>query len=197
MKDTDKRKDRQKTYVKLFIGFFVVMLLLTVLSRAADSLTVARVTVDKAKRGNLNHETIADGIIESSEKVYVKVEEGFKAEKINVTKGEFVRTGDTLITLDKKDIEEHLFHAETELELLELKKQRLNLETYENEGDAAVEKAQLELDRAMKDRDINKEINNGIEMEKDKRAVEDAMLNLQAAKKEKEKLIINNKKKRN
>ena len=193
MKDTDKRNDRQKTYVKLFIGFFIVMLLLTVLSRAADSLTVARVTVDKAKRGNLNHETVADGIIESSEKVYVKVEEGFKAEKINVAKGEFVRTGDALITLDKKDIEEHLFQAETELELLELKKQRLNLETYENEGDAAVEKAQLELDRAMKDRDINKEINNGIEMEKDKRAVEDAMLNLQATKKEKEKLIINNK----
>lgn len=189
----DKKSIRQKNYIKLFVGFFVVMFLLTLLSRAADSLTVARVIVDKAKRGSLNYETVADGIIESSDKIYVKIEEGFKTEKINVNKGEFVKAGDTLIILDKKDIEEQLFKAETELELLKLKKQRLNLETYENEGDAAVEKAQIELNRAKRDSDINKEINKGIEMEKDKRAVEDAMLNLQSAEKEKEKINISNK----
>jgi len=193
VREVNKKNNRQKTYLKLFIGFFVVMSLLTVLSRTADSLTVARVTVDKAKRGSLSHETVADGIIESSEKVYVKTEEGFKVKKINVTKGEFVKAGDTLINIDKKDIEEQLFKSQTELQLLELKKQGLNLETYDNKGDEVVEKAQLELDRAKKDRDINKEINVGIELEKDKRAVEDAELNLQTAIAENEKTNLSNK----
>jgi len=188
-----KNNNRQKTYLKLFIGFFVVMTLLTVLSRTADSLTVARVTVDKAKRGSLSHEILADGTIESSAKLYVKIEEGFKVSKINVTKGEFVKTGDPLINIDKKDIEEQLFKAQTELQLLELKKQGLNLETYDNKGDEVVEKAQLELDRAKRDRDINKEINAGTELEKDKRAVEDAELNLQTAITENEKTNASNK----
>lgn len=193
VRDVNKKSSRQKTYLKLFLGFFLVMSLLTVLSRTADSLTVARVTVDKAIRGSLSHETVADGTIESSEKVYVKIEEGFKVAKINVTKGEFVKTGDQLINIDKKDIEEQLFKAQTELQLLELKKQGLNLETYDNKGDEVVEKAQLELDRAKRDRDINKEINGGTELEKDKRAVEDAELNLQTAITEKEKTNVSNK----
>lgn len=192
VRDVYKKNNRQKIYLKLFIGFFVVMSLLTVLSRTADSLTVARVTVDKAKRGSLSHGTVADGIIESSEKVYVKIEEGFKVEKINVTKGEFVKIGDPLINIDKKDIEEQLFKVQTELQLLELKKQGLNLETYDNKGDEVVKKAQLEIDRAKRDRDINKEINGGIELEKDKRAVEDAELNLQTAITEKEKTNVSN-----
>jgi len=47
----DKKEIRQKLYAKAFVGFFALMLLFTMLSRAADSIAVVKVYTEKAKRG--------------------------------------------------------------------------------------------------------------------------------------------------
>ena len=47
-KENDKNK-KQKLYAKALASFFALMLLFTVLSRAADSVAVAKVYAKKAK----------------------------------------------------------------------------------------------------------------------------------------------------
>lgn len=183
----DEKNKRQKLYAKAFAGFFALMLLFTLLSRAADSVAVAKVYTEKARRGRLSHETLCEGRVEPWEKLYISSEEGFKIQEVNVEQGQAVTAGEPLIILDNKDIEEQLFTAETELRLLELKKQSLYLNSYDSPGDKAVEKARAELQRAQDDMELNKEINGGTVLEADKRAAEDALLNLQAAIEEKEK----------
>jgi multidrug efflux pump subunit AcrA (membrane-fusion protein) len=183
----DEKNKKQKLYAKALAGFFALMLLFTILSRAADSVAVAKVYVKKAERGRLAHEMFCEGRMEPKEKLYISSEEGFIIREIKVEQGQVVTAGEPLIILDGSDIEERLSVAETELRLLELKKQSLSLNTYDSSGDRAVEKAEEEFQRAQEDLELNKEINGGIELKKDKRAVEDALLNLQAAIDEKEK----------
>jgi len=189
----DKKEIRQKLYAKAFVGFFALMLLFTMLSRAADSIAVVKVYTEKAKRGKLFHETLCEGRVEPWEKIYISSEEGFRIQEIKVEPGQAVTAGESLIILDNKDIEEQLVIAEAELKLLELKKQSLNLNTYDFSGDKAVEKARSELQRALGDMELNKEINGGTALEADKRAVEDTELNLQAAIDEREKAEADNK----
>lgn len=189
----DGKSRRQKLYVKAFVSFFALMLLFTMLSRAADSFAIAKVYTEKAKRGKLSHETMCEGRLEPREKLYISSEEGFRIQEVKVEPGQTVTAGEPLIILDNKDIEEQLFKAEMELKLLELKEQSLYLIIYDSSGDRAVEKAQIEFQRAHNDMELNKEINGGTVLESDKRAVEDALLNLQTAIDEKEKSEADNK----
>ena len=183
----DEKNRKQKMYAKAFAGFFIFMLIFTMLSRAADSVAVAKVYTEKAKRGKLSHETLCEGRIEPRERQYISSEDGFRIQEVKVEPGQVVTAGEPLIILDNKDIEEQIFTAEKELELLELKEQILYLNTYNSPDDRAIEKAQAELQRAQKDMELNKEINGGTVLEFDKRAVEDASFNLQTAIDEKEK----------
>lgn len=185
--EENNKNKRQRLYAKAFIGFFALMLLFTMLSRAADSLALAKVYTEKAKRGKLSHETLCQGMLEPLEKLYISSEEGFRIQEVRVEPGQAVTAGETVIILDSKDIEEELFTAETELKLLELKEQGYYLNTYDSSGDKSVEKAHAELERAQMDMELNKEINDGKELISDKRAVEDALFNLQTAIDENEK----------
>jgi len=189
-KVNDKSR-RQKFYAKAFVGFFALMLFFTVISRAADSAAVAKVYTEKAKRGKLSHETVCEGRVEPWEKLYISSEEGFRVQEIKVEPGQTVVSDEPLIILDKKEIDERLFTAETELKLMELKKQNLDLNTYDSSDDKSVEKARTAFERAQQDMELNKEINGGMELEADKRAAEDALLNLKTAVEEKEKADMN------
>ncbi len=187
----NNKSRRQKFYAKAFVGFFALMLFFTVISRAADSAAVAKVYTEKAKRGKLSYETLCEGRVEPWEKLYISSDEGFRIQEIKVEPGQTVVSDEPLIILDKKEIEEKLFTAETELKLMELKKQNLDLNTYDLSDDKSVEKARTVLERARQDMELNKEINGGMELEADKRAVEDALLNLKTAVEEKEKADMN------
>ena len=176
----------QKKYVKALISFFIIIFLLTILSRGADSVTVAAVKVQTPRRGSINHETVIEGNIEASGKSKIKIQEGFKIDTIFVERGQSVTKGDKLLYLDKEEIEKQLSKLQVEIEILELNKQSLELQTYENIYEEEIKKAQIVLDRAVNDRNMNIQI-NGVELEKDKRAVEDAESSLNLAVKQKEK----------
>lgn len=176
----------QKKYVKALISFFIIIFLLTILSRGLDSVAVAVVKVQTPRRGSINHETLIEGNIEASGKNKIKIQEGFKVDTIYVEKGESVAKGDKLLYLDKEEIEKQLYRMLVEIEIIELNKQSIELQTYENIYEEEIKKAQIALDRAINDRDMNIQI-NGVELENDKRAVEDAESSLNLAVKQKEK----------
>lgn len=176
----------QKRYVKALILFFVIIFIFTILSRAADSVTVAVVKVQMPRRGSINHETVIEGNIEASEKNKIKIQEGFKIDTIYVERGQRVAKGEKLFYIDKEEIEKQLYKLQIEIEISELNKQSLELQTYENIYEEEIKKAQIALDRAINDRDINIQI-NGVELESDKRAVEDAESSLNLAVMQKEK----------
>lgn len=176
----------QKRYVKALILFFVIIFIFTILSRAADSVTVAVVKVQMPRRGSINHETVIEGNIEASGKNKIKIQEGFKIDTIYVERGQRVAKGEKLFYIDKEEIEKQLYKLQIEIEISELNKQSLELQTYENIYEEEIKKAQIALDRAINDRDINIQI-NGLELESDKRAVEDAESSLNLAVMQKEK----------
>lgn len=176
----------QKKYIKALISFFIIIFILTILSRVADSVTVAVVMVQTPRRGSISHETVIEGNIEASGKNKIKIQEGFRIDTIYAERGQRVAKGDKLLYLDKEEIEKQLSKLRIEIEILELNNQSLELQTYENIYDEEIKKAQIALDRALNDRDINIQI-NGVELESDKRAVEDAEISLNLAVKQKEK----------
>ena len=53
--DKNKKSSLQVKAVKALAGFLILMFLLTILSRAADSLTIAKVTASAATGGVISH----------------------------------------------------------------------------------------------------------------------------------------------
>ncbi|WP_313165502.1 HlyD family efflux transporter periplasmic adaptor subunit [Sedimentibacter sp.] len=176
----------QKKYIKALISFFIIIFILTILSRVADSVTVAVVMVQTPRRGSINHDTVIEGSIEASGKNKIKIQEGFRIDTIYAERGQRVAKGDKLLYLGKEEIEKQLSRLQIEIEILELNKQNIELQTYENIYEEEIKKAQIALDRVLNDREINIQI-NGVELESDKRAVEDAEISLNLAVKQKEK----------
>ncbi|NYB73747.1 HlyD family efflux transporter periplasmic adaptor subunit [Sedimentibacter hydroxybenzoicus DSM 7310] len=176
----------QKKYIKALISFFIIIFILTILSRVADSVTVAVVMVQTPRRGSINHEIVIEGSIEASGKNKIKIQEGFRIDAIYAERGQRVAKGDKLLYLGKEEIEKQLSRLQIEIEILELNRQNIELQTYENIYEEEIKRAQIALDRALNDRDINIQI-NGVELESDKRAVEDAEISLNLAVKQKEK----------
>lgn len=61
--DKNKKSSLQVKAVKALAGFLILMFLLTILSRAADSLTIAKVTASAATGGVISHNIEVDGNI--------------------------------------------------------------------------------------------------------------------------------------
>lgn len=172
-------------YGKLLIGFFVVMFALTAVSRAADSVTVARVYTEKPKQGTLAHKMSAEGTILASDQEYVRGEEGTFLKKIHVGEGQLVEKGDTLFSIDLETAADQLHQAESELSALRLNLRKAELERGGTPAQlGAVEEARRKVERAQADSDLNTEINGGKQLLADQRAVEDAKAALRSAEKQ-------------
>ncbi len=160
-------------YLKLLIGFFALMLALTVVSRAADSLTVAKVVTAEAKQASLNHVISAEGTIAASDLVYVDCAEGFQVRKIHVEAGEHVDAGATLFTLDGQAIADQLAQVRDEIAAIDLRLEKLRTAA-DGELRAAAEDARTALARAREDERINTELNGGKQLLEDQRKLADA-----------------------
>lgn len=156
----------ERKAAKLLAGFFVLMLVFTVLSRVADSLTVAKVQVTSPQNAALMYEVEADGVIESKKEISIPAQEGLRILDVPVEEGQEVRKGDLLIEFDAKDIEKQLLQAEDELQklILQQKQQKLDassgsetlsreqsLQAAQEDYDAAVQSAALAVYRAQQD----------------------------------------------
>ncbi|BCN30209.1 biotin/lipoyl-binding protein [Anaeromicropila herbilytica] len=142
---------------RLLIGFFAMMFALTVLSRVADSITIARVSTQSPKSSTLTFNIEGTGTITADAKKYVKVQDGIGVDKINVEAGREVKKGDVLFTLDQTDVNEALKTANREAEKYEnqMEQEKLsvtdsNLSTKEK-ADLLYRNAKLDLDSAKED----------------------------------------------
>ena len=175
-----------KKYIKLFIGFFLMMLLFTFLSRGADSVAMAKVDTENVKPSTLAHHTSVRGRIRAADQVYVWGEKGCLVKKAFVGPGQRVKAGDPLFLMDLDRLGRQLEEAEYQLSISRLNLQKA-LAVGENGGDKdLVENARRALERAKWDRDFNAQLNGGKVLLADQRAVEDKEAALDAAEKQRE-----------
>ena len=105
-KYTKKGKDTlQKKAVKALFAFLVLMIGCTMLSRAADSMTIPRIKVDTPKSKTIVDEVKAKGVVAKNREEKISVVEGLKIDYVNISVGSSIKVGDTLVELDKDDLQ--------------------------------------------------------------------------------------------
>lgn len=118
-----KKKDhssmREKA-VKALAVFLMLMFLFTILSRAANAITIPRVTSESAQKRSINHNVSVEGMIESQDEQPVVTLEGLKIGTVTAKKGKKVKTGDLLVQIDMENLKEKIKELELEMQTIDL-----------------------------------------------------------------------------
>jgi multidrug efflux pump subunit AcrA (membrane-fusion protein) len=142
---------------RLLIGFFVTMVLLTLVSRTADSITVAKIDVTTGNSGYLNYLVKGTGtLVEKAEK-YIDIFEGVRIVAVYTKEGELVEKGENLFQYDTKDLEDKLDDLEDDLRKAEIAMEISNLNSITETKTSGIERAELTLERAKIDLESAKE----------------------------------------
>lgn len=115
--DKNKKSSLQVKAVKALAGFLILMFLLTIMSRAADSLTIAKVTASAATGGVISHNIEVDGNITPNKDIAISTNANIKIASVEATEGKNVKKGDLLIQLDTADLKKKLLKAQKELQV--------------------------------------------------------------------------------
>ena len=109
-----KGKDTlQKKAVKALFAFLILMIGCTMLSRAADSMTIPRVKVDKPKTKTIVDEITAKGVVTKNREEKISVVEGLKINYVNISEGSIIKVGDTLVEFDMDAIKKEGYELVT------------------------------------------------------------------------------------
>ncbi|HCT92236.1 MAG TPA: hypothetical protein DF613_12790 [Lachnospiraceae bacterium] len=100
--------------------FLCLMLGFTVLSRAADGVTIARVQVEQASPRTLDKSIEVQGKVTAEREVALRVQAGIVVDSIPVLQGQQVEKGDLLMELNVQDLDEQIRMARMDIEKLEL-----------------------------------------------------------------------------
>ena len=144
----------QETAKRLLIGFFVLMLLLTAVSRAADSVTVARVKAAGVKKSVLNYVITGEGTVEAGGEKYLQLYEGARISEILVKEGQSVKEGELLFIYDIQELETILENLQRDLTIAEL---NLEKELLTHEPASAAEDTQA-ADRSLQRAKLDAEL---------------------------------------
>lgn len=122
------KKEKMREYSKkgLFI-FLAVMLLFSILSRALDSLTVAKVNVGYVSKGSVPYDIMGDGTIVAKENEYLMMDAGLRVNTIDCGVGQAVEAGQLLYSYVLEDLEEKKKQLEREYEKISLSLQQEQL----------------------------------------------------------------------
>lgn len=142
---------------KALIGFFAVILLLTVISRAADSMTVAKVKTTKNKSSALDYGTTSIGSIVAGLKEYIYLESGIRIEELLVKQGQTIEVDDEILKFNIKDIKKKLDEAKKELKKMELAYKDKQLEIEGQTASSGINGTTNDMDFAAKDLEDAKE----------------------------------------
>lgn len=113
-------KSLRKRAVQFLCGFLVLMILFTLLSRAADSLTVAKVKVAAAEKKVIEYKLEASGKVEQNREQAVITEPNLTIDGIYVNEGQMVEPNDLLLQINMADLEEQILIAKQAIEKLML-----------------------------------------------------------------------------
>lgn len=112
---------KRKRFIKWLGLFFGAMLVLNVLSRAADSVNTAKVRVKTMQNYVISHTVKGNGKVEGTRELAVFAQEGQRVEQVLVQEGQSVKKGDILLKLSKEILEESIEKKSGELEELNLR----------------------------------------------------------------------------
>lgn len=113
----------RKKVFGIFGGFLVVMLVFTLLSRAVNGASMAKVETVRITTGTIEHKVTGSGKVEAGKEVAVYTESGQRVAEICVQKGQSVEAGEVLFQVDLKELEEQILTAQQELEKTKLQNQ--------------------------------------------------------------------------
>ena len=100
--------------------FLALMAVLTLLSRAADGITVAQVQAQNPKTGILTQRVTVNGNIEPLGDLVLSLPSDVLVNTISAETGQQVKAGDVLMTLDDEALRQSMEKLENELAILEL-----------------------------------------------------------------------------
>ncbi|RDU22276.1 HlyD family secretion protein [Anaerosacchariphilus polymeriproducens] len=135
----EKRKNSIGNHAgRLFIVFMVIMFLLTILSRIADSLTIPKVQVDKVMQKSLDFNIKGSGTIGGEANNFAKVLTGIRVVNVYVKQGDVVKKGDSLFQYDSNGLKDQLDTIKHEIEQMkaDIEKSKLNeqVQNYQNDS---------------------------------------------------------------
>lgn len=123
-----KRKLKKRVFWGQLLGiFFVVMLFCTFVSRAADSVIMPKVTLEKPSSGTLHYRMKGTGSVKASEGDLVTVPDSLRVKEITKP-GTNVEAGDGLAVIDTEELAKVLEekHAQLDKLRLELEREKVN-----------------------------------------------------------------------
>ncbi len=122
--------------------FLALMLLFTVLSRAADSAGIANVTLGRPQNMMIAHEVCGSGRVEQNQECAVVTEAGQRVGTVYVNEGQQVEKGGLLFDLDLDSLEESILEKKQEIQKLELQMKDLASQESVNEKQRSNAQAQ-------------------------------------------------------
>lgn len=144
------KKEWKEKVKKCFIGFFILMVILTIISRSAASLTVARVSVVRPTRTSLIFRIEGEGTVTSDQETYQDIYSGVRVKKLHAVLGKQVKTGDLLLQLDTGDLSKVLEEEELALQKMELEQKAESIQK-DTKNTSALESAELTYQAAVND----------------------------------------------
>lgn len=110
----------RKKVVSILASFLVLMLLFTVLSRAADSASLANVQTKTAQSMTIDHTVTGNGKVTQNREQAVSAIGDQKVQTIYVSEGQSVEAEDLLFDLDIANLKEQILLKKQEIEKMDL-----------------------------------------------------------------------------
>jgi multidrug efflux pump subunit AcrA (membrane-fusion protein) len=136
---------------KAIVAFFILMLFFTIASRAAASVIVTRVQVEKIKSGRLTYTLSGEGIIKENAEKYIELHNGFRIGEVCVKTGQEVEEGDLLFSYDIEQLNENRKTLDSDLKKLQLQYQKLELPDQESTSSIDKEAVQMNVNSSAED----------------------------------------------
>jgi len=145
---------KKEKLIKAIALFLALMVVLTILSRAADNLTIAFVETQRPYAMQINHSLETTGQVQENQSILIATVAGQTIQSVNVTKGQRVEKGEVLFSVDTSQVESQIRELETSIEkaavqaektkeqkALTLSRTQDDYDTAVNEGDRSVANA--------------------------------------------------------
>lgn len=151
----EMRKTLKARALRGFVWLLLFMLACTLLSRAADSLTLAVVVTETPRQGSVTEITSFSGVLQADGDIPVTGYPGTIVQSVLVSPGDTVKTGDPLFRLDLAPLQRQIAEREQNIALkeAELKALQSNKRQASNDKRKSKERIQEDMDQAMIDAD--------------------------------------------
>ncbi len=130
----------------MFAAFLVVMLLFTVVSRAADGISIAKVTTTRPQQSKIAHKVTGAGKVTQNRELAVSTLPDQIVKTIYAEAGQKVTAGELLFEIDLDELKEQILEQEQEM-----KKEELLSQDKASSRDVNAQKEALDKSRAVQD----------------------------------------------